>query len=163
MRSLLFVILLLGGLEALADVADTVRCREIGFSVSAERRDAELFASFIDPDARFVSQTVSRGPEAIAAAWAGFLSADGPSIKWRPQIIEVLEDGTLALSRGPYRVVTTDESGNESELWGTFNSVWRLQPDGEWKVVFDAGNASATPPAEATRQLLDQEDSCGDS
>jgi ketosteroid isomerase-like protein len=157
------MILTLVGQAVLADAADTVRCREIGFSRSAENHDAELFASFIDPDARFVGQTVQRGPAAVAAAWAGFLSAGGPSIKWRPEIIEVLEDGTLALSRGPYRVVTTDESGNETELWGTFNSVWRLQPDGQWKVVFDAGNASAKPPAEATRQLLDQEDSCGES
>jgi ketosteroid isomerase-like protein len=162
MRSLLFTTLVLVSQDALADAADTVRCREIGFSLSAEQRDADLFASFIDPDARFVGQAISRGPEGITAAWAVFLSSDGPSIKWRPQIVEVLEDGTLALSRGPYRVITMDDSGNETELWGTFNSVWRLQPDGEWKVVFDAGNASATPPPEATRQLLDQEDSCGD-
>jgi ketosteroid isomerase-like protein len=146
---------------ALADLADEVRCREIGFSKSAEARDAESFASFIDADARFVGSSVTHGPAAIAKAWSVFLSDGGPAIKWRPQIIEVLEDGTLALSRGPYRMITKDENGEQTEHWGTFNSVWRLNDDGAWRVVFDAGNAAAEPPTEEVQALLDREDSCG--
>ena len=66
----------------------------------------------------------------------------------------------LALSRGPYRMITRDEAGNESEHWGTFNSVWRLNEDGEWRVVFDAGNVAAGPPADDVKALLDQPDDC---
>jgi len=145
---------------ALADLTDEVRCREIGFSVSAESRDAESFASFIDSDARFVGNSVTHGPAAIAEAWGAFFADSGPSIKWRPQFVEVLEDGTLALTRGPYRMITKDENGKKTEHWGTFNSVWRLQADGDWKVVFDAGNAAAEAPAEEVQALLDQEDRC---
>ncbi len=127
---------------ALADLADDVRCREIGFSKSVEAQNREWFASFIDPDARFVGNSVMRGTEAISEAWSGFFAEDGPPIKWRPQFIEVLEDGELALTRGPYRMITRDEQGIETEHWGTFNSVWRLNTDGEWRVVFDAGSDS---------------------
>jgi len=158
-RLALFLIIIMSS-AALADVADQVRCREIAFSVSAETRNAELFATFIDSDARFVGSSVTHGPVAIAEAWSGFLSERGPTIKWRPQFVEVLEDGTLALTRGPYRMITTDENGEKTEHWGTFNSVWRLQADGEWKVVFDAGNAAAEPPAEEVQALLDQDDTC---
>lgn len=146
--------------QSLAEAVDDVRCREIGFSLAAEARDAGRFASFIDADARFVGNSVLHGTEAIVEAWRVFLSADGPSIKWRPQFVEVLEDGTLALTRGPYRVISTDESGNRTESWGTFNSVWRKQEDGSWKVVFDAGNQAAEPPADEVKSLLNEESGC---
>jgi len=154
------ILVIFSGSTALADLADEVRCREIGFSVSAETQNAESFASFIDSDARFVVSSVAHGPAAIAEAWGAFFADSGPSIKWRPQFVEVLEDGTLALTRGPYRMITEDENGEKTEHWGTFNSVWRLQPDGEWKVVFDAGNTAAEPPADEIQALLDHEDTC---
>jgi len=133
---------------AVADLADQVRCREIGFSISAETRNAESFASFIDSDARFVGSSVTHGPAAIAEAWSAFFA------------VEVLEDESLALTRGPYRMISKDENGDETEHWGTFNSVWRLHADGDWKVVFDAGSDSAEPPADEVKALLDQEDDC---
>ncbi len=158
---LLLVSVLVAPCYALADAADDVRCHEIGFSQAAEARDAERFASFIDDDARFVGNAVLRGPTAITEAWSVFLQDGGPSIKWRPQFVEVLEDGELALTRGPFRVVSQDEDGNEVERWGTFNSVWRLQADGGWKVVFDAGSPASEPPAQEVSALLDTEDDCG--
>ncbi len=81
-------------------------------------------------------------------------------IKWRPQFVEVLEDGSLALTRGPYRLIVTDENGEQTEHWGTFNSVWRLQPDGSWKVVFDAGSNPTETPSDEVKALLDEEHGC---
>ena len=147
---------------ALADAVDQVRCREITFSQSVEAQDISAFASFIDTDARFVGNSVLRGPEAIAEAWAAFFAEDGPLIKWRPQFVEVLEDGTLALTRGPYRMTARDEQGLETEHWGTFNSVWRLHDAGEWRVVFDAGNDSNEAPSDEVKALLDGEDNCAE-
>ena len=146
--------------SAFADAADEVRCHEIGFSLAAEARDAERFSSFIDDDARFVGASVLRGPTAIAEAWSVFFEDEGPRIKWRPQFVEVLEDGNLALTRGPFRVIGKDDEGNDVERWGTFNSVWRLHPNGGWKVVFDAGSPASEPPAEDVRMLLETDDEC---
>ena len=159
----LALVLTICSCTALADLVDEVRCREIAFSQAAETRDAEAFASFIDADARFVGNSVIRGPEAIAEAWAAFFADDGPAIKWRPQFVEVLEDGKLALSRGPYRMIVRDAEGKQVEGWGTFNSVWRLQEDGSWKVVFDAGNAAGEAPADEIQAVLAQDDDfCGE-
>lgn len=147
-------------LSATADVATQVRCREIAFSQSAEARDSERFASFLDADARFVGNSVARGVAAVVQAWGVFFAPEGPAIMWRPRFVEVLEDGRLALSRGPYRMLSRDEQGAEVEHWGTFNSVWRLQADGSWKIVFDAGSPSAVPPSDEDRALLVQPTSC---
>jgi ketosteroid isomerase-like protein len=145
---------------ALADLEHDVRCREVGFSKSVESQDHELFASFIDPDARFVGAKVDRSREAIAEAWNVFFSGDLPSIKWRPQFVEVLESGDLALSRGPYRIIDKNDEGETSEAWGTFNSVWRLTADGEWLVVFDAGSFPDETPSEEQRALLESNAGC---
>ncbi len=147
-------------MPALADPVAEVRCREIGFSQAAERQDLDAFRAFIDADARFVSSSVLRGSEAITEAWTVFFSDEGPTIKWRPQVIEVLENGKLALSRGPYRVITPGKNGEPVEQWGTFNSIWRLHDDGAWRIVFDAGSPAATAPDDATRAFLDAEVDC---
>jgi ketosteroid isomerase-like protein len=158
MRGFLCCLLLVGlPMSVAAAVEEQVRCREVGFSQAAEARDTMAFAAFIDPDARFISNSVARGVDAVVTAWSGFFDPAGPSIKWRPRFVEVLESGGLALSRGPYRVLITDEQGGQSEHWGTFNSVWRLQSDGSWKVVFDAGSPGVTPPPEEDRALLEAE------
>jgi ketosteroid isomerase-like protein len=145
---------------ALADLEQQVRCREIGFSKSVEAQDRTLFASFIDPDARFVGNKVDRRREAIAEAWAVFFTGDLPSIQWRPQIVEVLDSGDLALSRGPYRIIDKDENGDLREAWGTFNSVWRLNVDGEWLVVFDAGSFPDETPTDKQRELFETDAGC---
>ena len=155
-------LLLLFSLPASAqqNLHDQVRCREIAFSQSVESGDIERFAAFIDDDARFVSGGVSRGVEAVVAAWGPFFKNGGPSIKWRPQFVEVLNNGDLALTRGPYRMITRDEQGEPVEHWGTFNSVWRRAPGGDWRVVFDAGNAAAKPPAAEVQALLEADVEC---
>ena len=145
---------------AFGDLVEDVRCREIGFSKSVENQDREGFASFIDPDARFVGNKVDRSPEAIAEAWAVFFTGELPSIKWRPQFIEVLESGDLALSRGPYRIIDENEQGETTEAWGTYNSVWRLNADGEWLIVFDAGSFPDETPSDEQRELLESDAGC---
>lgn len=159
-RTLVSTVACIAATTAIANPGDDVRCREIGFSQSAENRDLQAFRSFIDADARFVSNQVVRGVDAVAEAWAVFFTDAGPTIKWRPKVIEVLENNTLALSRGPYRVVSKDADGNIVESWGTFNSVWRVNEDGQWRVVLDAGNPAASAPDDETKALLEADDNC---
>ena len=160
MKTLISAVACLAATTAIADPGDDVRCREIGFSKSAENRDMHAFRSFIDADARFVSNEVLRGIDAVTEAWAIFFTAPGPTIKWRPEVIEVLENGTLALSRGPYRVTSQNADGNSVESWGTFNSIWRVNDDGQWRVVFDAGSPAASAPDDKAKALLEAEDDC---
>jgi ketosteroid isomerase-like protein len=144
----------------LDDVRQSVVCAEVSFSRAAERRDIDSFSGFLDPEARFVSGGVSRGPAAVTAAWAPFFDDDGPEIRWRPAIVEVVAGGTLALSRGTYRIRGIDAAGNATESWGTFNSVWRRQPHGEWKVLFDAGGDHGKVPTDDDRRTLAQDTGC---
>ena len=159
MSAVLLLSIVLAG-AALADPADEVRCREVGFSKSVENQDRERFASFIDADARFVGSKVDRSRDAIAEAWAVFFTGDLPLIKWRPQFVEVLESGDLALSRGPYRIIDRNDEGETMEAWGTYNSVWRLNAEGDWMIVFDAGSFPDETPSDEQRELLESDAGC---
>lgn len=136
-------------------LVEQVRCVEIAFAESVANGDVDAFARLVHADARFAGSGVMRGRDEILRAWAVFFEHDGPAITWRPEVVEVLEQGTLALSRGPYRVQAADADGNVSEEWGTYNSVWQKQADGAWQIIFDAGSPAAEPPPPATRALIE--------
>jgi len=137
-----------------------VVCAEVGFSRSVEKRDFDSFIAFLDPEARFVTGAVSRGPEEIGRGWSGFFEQDGPRIRWRPAIVEVVANGTLAISRGPYRLTTVGEDGELQHAWGIFNSTWRLDSAGEWRVLFDAGGDHGKTPTADEIEVLASEPDC---
>ncbi|MDJ0905138.1 MAG: nuclear transport factor 2 family protein [Woeseiaceae bacterium] len=160
MKRIGIAMLALMSAAAAANPADEVRCREIGFSKSIERKDIEAFKTFLDADARFVSNRPRRGVEEISASWSRFTAEDGPSIRWRPRFVEVVQDGTLALSVGVYEAIGKNEDGTETKSYGSFHSTWRLNDDGVWRVVFDAGDYWARGASEEDLALLDAEDDC---
>ena len=119
--------------ETHGDLVDQVRAAETDFAKSMADRDFEAFSSFLADEALFFSEeTVLRGKEAIAAGWSPFFAGDTAPFSWSSESVEVLESGTLAHSSGPVFVTNGKQVG-------IFNSVWRREADGQWKVVFDKG------------------------
>jgi len=113
-------------------LASEVRAAELAFASTMAERDLEAFASHIADEAVFFTGKVLRGTDEIVAAWSPFFQGAVAPFSWEPEQVEVLNSGTLALSSGPVH----DPDGKRI---GTFNSVWRLEADGRWKVVFDKG------------------------
>ncbi len=115
--------------EALArQVADTERA----FARSMAERDHAAFASFLSEQAVFWSPGVTRGKAAVAAAWKPFFEGPKAPFSWEPDEVQVLADGTLALSTGPVR-------NPEGQVTSRFSSVWRQEAPGVWRIVFDRG------------------------
>jgi ketosteroid isomerase-like protein len=116
-----------------ADRQQEVRARETAFARSMADRDLAAFTSFISPEAVFVGVGgTTRGPKEIAAAWKRFFDTPQAPFSWKPETVEVLSSGTLAMSSGP----VFDPKG---ERIGTYNSTWRRDPDGVWRIIFDSG------------------------
>ena len=115
------------------DMTRQVRETELAFARTMAERDLDAFLSFVAAEAVFIGGGASlRGVDAIRAGWSPFFEGPSAPFSWEPEQIEVLDSGTLALSSGPVR----DPAG---QLIGTFNSIWRRDGDGSWKVVFDKG------------------------
>ena len=121
--------------ETAVDLADQVRAAETAFAKTMADRDVDAFASFLADEALFFGEEqVLRGKDAIKAGWGAYFAGVTAPFSWSPEVVEVLESGTLAHSSGP--VLTPD-----GQQVGTFNSIWRREADGSWKVVFDKGCA----------------------
>lgn len=111
-----------------------VEARELAFSQSMTDRDLNAFSEFVSEEAVFFNGNEPlRGRELIVAAWAVFFQGEEAPFSWFPDVVQVLDSGSLALSSGP----VLNPAG---ETIGRFNSVWRLEADGQWRVVFDKGS-----------------------
>lgn len=133
---------LAGELPAFDRAARTaeVRAIENAFAASVMENKPEVFSSYIDENAVFVGGSgATRGRAAIVEAWKGFFAEGRPYFEWHAEVVELSGDGTLGLTRGPWTIRFKDKDGGEVEQSGLFNSVWRRESDGSWKIVFDAG------------------------
>lgn len=118
---------------AAADLASEVRATEIAFAQTMADRDHGAFASFLAEETIFFAGPRElRGKSVVAEAWRKYYEGEAAPFSWAPEVVAVLDSGTLALSSGP----VLDPEGQRV---GTFNSVWRRQADGSWKIVFDKG------------------------
>ena len=115
------------------DPRSQVFAAESTFAATMAARDLKAFGTYVAPDAVFFGRRgVMRGNAAVVEGWKPLFDGPKAPFSWRPEIVEVLDSGKLAHSSGP----VMDPDG---KLIGTFNSVWRLEPDGRWRVVFDKG------------------------
>jgi ketosteroid isomerase-like protein len=112
---------------------EQVRAAERAFARSMATRDFNAFSDLVADEAIFYGRDgAQRGKSAVLAGWEPFFNGPTPPFSWAPDSVEVLSSGTLALSSGPVK----DPSGKQT---GVFNSVWRREAGGRWKVVFDKG------------------------
>ena len=108
--------------------------RERGFARSMADRDLKAFRSFLSSEAIFFSgPEPRRGAGQVLDWWKRYYERPNAPFSWEPREVEVLESGTLALTSGPVR----DPKGS---IFATFTSIWRLDGDGQWRIVFDKGN-----------------------
>ncbi len=137
-KGLLTLCLLLGSLSAGAatnaelkkQVADT----ELAFAATMKARDHAAFISFLADETVFFSgPTPLHGKQAVGGFWKKFYEKKEAPFSWAPDQVEVLESGKLAWSSGPVH-------GPDGKLIARFNSVWRLEPSGKWKIIFDSGS-----------------------
>lgn len=115
---------------------DAVMDSERAFADAMAKRDLTAFSSHLAGEAVFFSSPdgsrVLRGKNAIVDGWKRYFEGPKAPFSWAPDTAQVLESGALAMTTGPVR----DESG---KVTGRFSSVWRLESDGRWRVIFDRG------------------------
>lgn len=134
------VLVLTMGAAAAAPPANAALQQQVGdaeraFAAAMRTRDFARFESFISDEAIFSGgEQPLRGKAAIAEVWKRYFVKPDAPFSWTPEHVEVLASGTLANTSGP----VYDPSG---KLIAHFNSIWRLEAPGQWRIVFDGGTA----------------------
>ena len=116
-----------------AELKEQVRQTEIAFAKTMADRTRRRLRRSSPRETVFMSGgRATRGAQQVAERWKAFFAGPQAPFSWAPEFVEVLDSGKLAMSSGPVR----DPSGKRT---GTFNSVWRREADGKWKIVLDNG------------------------
>lgn len=121
-----------GAADDLATLTEQVRATEIAFAKTLADRDVKAFRALIAPDVIWLADKPLRGPDQVLTRWQKFFDGPQPPFSWSPELVEVQVGGKLALSTGP----VLDPAGKRV---GTYTSVWRREPSGDWKIIFDRG------------------------
>jgi ketosteroid isomerase-like protein len=135
-----FALTVASGCALVASPADPARLEqqvtaaELAFAKTMADRDHAAFSSFVSEEAVFISGGKPvRGKQAITADWKKFYASPRAPFSWKPDLVEVLPSGTLAYSTGPV-------ANPDGKIFARFNSVWRLEAPGVWRVIFDSGS-----------------------
>jgi ketosteroid isomerase-like protein len=110
-----------------------VTAAELAFARSMADRDHAAFLTFVAEDAVFLGgATPLRGRAAVGTGWQHYFTAAQAPFAWKPEQVDVIGSGNLALSTGPVW-------GPDGRVVAHYYSTWRLDPDGHWRVVLDNG------------------------
>jgi ketosteroid isomerase-like protein len=113
---------------------------ETAFAKTMADRDLAAFTRLLSADTVFQgSKGPLRGPDAVVAAWKKLFDGAQPPFSWQPDNVVVTGHGDLAMSTGPVR----DPAG---KVVARFNSVWRQEAPGVWRILLDMGNDACDCP-----------------
>ena len=116
-----------------AELKQQVSDTERAFAATMKARDHAAFVAFVADDAVFFNGPAPlHGKKAVGDFWKKFYDKPAAPFSWEPDQVEVLASGKLAASSGPVY-------NPEGKLIARFNSIWRREASGKWKIVFDKG------------------------
>ena len=111
---------------------------EKAFAALAKEKGLKVaFTTYAADDAVLMRENkLIKGKKEIAA-YFDKQNLEGVQLEWAPDFINVAASGDLAYTYGSYRFEGPGENGEIREATGIFHTVWRKEPNGEWRFVWD--------------------------
>jgi ketosteroid isomerase-like protein len=105
---------------------------------SEEKGFGGAFALFTAEDARIFQNKLMPiiGKDEIVKFLTDNVKA---TIAWEPYFVEMSASGDLGYTLGKSQSTVTGASGKKTVSYGHYVTIWKKQPDGNWKLVFDTG------------------------
>jgi ketosteroid isomerase-like protein len=127
-----------------------LREMEVRFAAVVAAKDSQKFLAFWAEDAAMFppGEPVVTGKKNILAQWAPILNDPFVSLTWSPDEAEISGSGDLGYTYGKYLWTSKESDGKVARRNGKYVTIWRKEPDGQWRVVVDLGTPS-DPPAPA--------------
>jgi ketosteroid isomerase-like protein len=99
-------------------------------------------SSFYTDDAVMLTSNapMARGPAGIGSAYNSFLTSMHPVLNFAPD--RIVQSCDMAYEYGHYTMQVTPPGGSAQSDQGNYVTVWRRQPNGDWKIVADSVNSS---------------------
>ncbi len=135
--------------------------REMSFARSVEAHDLGAFTSFLHAGTVFDAGTpnAAKGRDTVVSGWGDIVDGKSMALRWRPGIVHIGGEPTIAVSRGTF-ILQRTQAGAPVFRVGMFQTVWvRDARGGAWRVLFDGSATSSQPMddrAAAERWVEDQ-------
>jgi ketosteroid isomerase-like protein len=123
-----------------------VRQADSAFALAADLQGTGIaFAQYVAPQGVvFSGSEIVIGTDAVRALFDEQQRAGG-TLNWRPVYADAAESGDLGFTVGEYVFTGRGTTGTVVQRFGKYLTIWKKQPDGEWRFVVDGGNTSPTP------------------
>ena len=138
--------------DSAAEQAKLLRRDAEWADLASAGQDVDKTVSYWSDDAMliFPGQPVLEGKPAIRAYVEASLKTPGFKIHWVSEKPVFSPDGKLAYMRGTDELTVPGPNGAPLTLHLRGISIWRLDPDGQWRCVVDIANEE--PPATPTHR-----------
>jgi len=111
-------------------------------AAASEGKDVEKTVSYWSDDAVIIppGQPVVEGKAAIRAFVTDSFKIPGFKVHWVSKDVTFSPDGKLAYMRSANEMTVPGPDGKLTQLSGRAVTVWRRDPDGQWRCVVDTWN-----------------------
>ena len=135
-----------------ADDEAAIRALVNEWSIAADVKDAERFASFYADDATVMVEGMPdiHGMAALREGFTAMMKDPSFSLSFAAEDVVVARSGDLAYETGSYSLTTSGPDGKPTTQKGHYVDVWRKNAQSEWKVVLDV--PVSDPPEEAASE-----------
>jgi uncharacterized protein (TIGR02246 family) len=133
-----------------ARAIDAIRAGEVKWNADWKSGDPGRVVAHYAADSVLMApgQAPMAGLEAIRAGAQKSMDDPGFSLAFTSEKVDVARSGDLAVSRGTFRETATDPASKARvEATGTFVTVYKPEPDGNWKAVWDIATPGASVAA----------------
>jgi ketosteroid isomerase-like protein len=116
-------------------------------ALAAEGRDVEAILSYWTDDAVVLPPGLPAvtGKTALREYIQGSMQIPGFNITWASRDVVFSPDGNLAYMFSENRVTMNSADGKPASTTGRAVTIWRREPNGEWRCAVDIWNAAPAP------------------
>lgn len=112
---------------------------EARFAKDVAERGGAAFADWFAEDGVALGNGVAPLVGSVAIAKSANWSPKSYQLTWTPTDATMGPSGDVGYTWGHFDGHSKDVNGNPVTTSGRYITIWRRQPDGNWKVVLDAG------------------------
>ncbi len=112
---------------------------EARFAKDVAERGGAAFADWFAEDGVALGNGAAPLVGRVAIARSANWSAKNYQLTWTPTDASMGPSGDVGYTWGHYEGHSKDANGNPVTTSGRYITIWRKQPDGNWKVALDAG------------------------
>jgi len=117
---------------------------EARFAKDVLERGGAAFADWFAEDGVALGNGAAPLVGRVAIARSANWSPKAYQLTWTPTDALMGPSGDMGYTWGHFEGQSKDANGNPVTTGGRYMTIWRKQPDGNWKVVLDAG--ASEPP-----------------